>query len=69
MQQSPDTRWNAVLEEVRRWRREAYEADRALTRQQRAAQAERLARDFGLRLEKPLDERFPGRSRSTGSRP
>ena len=37
-----------MLDEVRRWRREVYEADRDKTAEERAARVRELAERFGL---------------------
>lgn len=42
-----------MLTEVRRWRREAYEADRTRTPQQRAEHLKELMKQFGL-TRKPI---------------
>lgn len=39
-----------VLQEVRRWRREAYEKDRTLSADQHKARLAELAARFGLRI-------------------
>jgi len=39
-----------MLDQVRRWRKKAYEADRMKTLSQQAKEHEKLAREFGLPL-------------------
>ncbi len=42
-----------MLEEVRRWRREVYEADQNRSAEDRARRVEELARSLGLRTAQP----------------
>ena len=46
-----------MLEEVYRWRREAYQARQALTEEQRATRLRELADEFGLRIAEPRRSR------------
>jgi hypothetical protein len=56
-----------MLEEVRCWRREAYEARRAMTPEQLAAQNQRNASELGLRSVRPKDLVKPNRDHTRNS--